>query len=184
MTSRTRAPVGGFTLLEIILVVAISLIVSAVAVPSFLRSYQAAHLRTASRHVVTAGKYARNMAVLQQRQMTVFFNTHNGQVDIVALDGPGGVQAGGFLDGRHGLRRGDEDFSPTVLRSVQLPERARIVDFHAPSRDQEMDGVYWVNYFPSGVSDSFTLRLRDDQGRQGVWIEFDHLSGKVTTRYE
>ena len=173
----------GFTLLEIILVVAISLVAAGLAVPAFMRSYQMANLRSASRTVVTAGKYARNMAVLQQRQMTVFFNTHDGRIDIVALERAAGPELDAFLDGRRG-GMGDERFTTEVKRSQELPERIRIADFSAPSSDQQMDGVYWVNYFPSGVSDSFSLRIEDQSRRRSVRIEVDHLSGRTTTTYE
>ncbi len=173
----------GFTLIEIILVVAISLIAAAVAVPSFMRSYQAANLRTAARTVVTAGKYARNMAVLQQRQMAVFFDTQSGEIRIVAVEraSPGALD--NFLDARRDAGR-DEQFTAEVRRTQQLPEQVRIVDFSSPSQRQEVDGVFWVNFFPSGVSDSFSLRISDEQRRRSVYIEVDHLSGATTTSYE
>lgn len=184
VTLRTSQRRSGFTLLEIILVVAIALIVSGLAVPSFMRSYQAANLRTAARTVVTAGKYARNMAVLQQRQVTVFFNSREGRIEIVALERETGPNLDAFLDGRRGGMNRDENFETQVLRAAELPERVRIADFAAPSADQQVDGVYWVNYFPSGVNDSFSLRILDQQGRRSVRIEVDHVAGTTTTTYE
>lgn len=179
---RRRSP-RGFTLVEVLLVVAIILIVSAITMPLFMRSYHASNLRSAARTVVTAGKYARNMAVLQQKQMTVFFNTHTGQIDIVALDRASGARVDAFLDARRGGQE-EGSFATTVERTQKLPEQVRIVDFSAPSKLQEMEGVYWVNYFPSGVSDSFSLRLSDDNRRQSVVIEVDHLAGTVAMSYE
>ncbi len=173
----------GFTLLEIILVVAITLIVSALAVPAFMRSYQAANLRSASRAVVTAGKYARNMAVLQQKQITVFFNSNTGEIEIVAVDHVSGSRVDAFLDGRRGGGEASS-FATEVKRRHQLPEYVQIVEFTAPSREQELDGIYWVNYFPSGVGDSYAMRITDQQRRRSVRIEVDHLSGTTTTTYE
>lgn len=176
--------IAGFTLLEIMLVVAISLIVAALAVPMFSRSYQAANLRTAARTVVTAGKYARNMAVLQQTQMTLFFNSHNNTVEVVALERGHGRQLDAFLDARRGFELQAEDFTPDVRRTQQLPDNVRIVHFDAPSAAQQQDGIYWVNFFPSGVSDSFALQLSDTQRRRSVRVEVDHLAGTTTTTYE
>ncbi len=161
---------------------AITLLVSALAVPAFMRSYQAANLRTASRMVVTAGKYARNMAVLQQKQMTIFFNSHTGEIQIVAVDRASGSRVDAFLDAQR--RQEDDTFTTAVQRSEMLPEQVRITDFSAPSRAQQMDGIYWVNYFPSGVSDSYTLRIADEQRRRSVRVEVDHLSGVTTTTYD
>ncbi len=174
----------GFTLLEIILVVAIALIIAALAVPLFSRSYQAANLRTAARTVVTAGRYARNMAILQQRQVTLFFNTEAGTIEIVALEGGGSRQLDAFLDARRGFHMQEASFAPEVLRQQELPEQVQIIDFTAPSRDQQLDGIYWVNYFPSGVSDSFAVRLSGPQRRRFVRVEIDHLAGTTTTTYE
>jgi prepilin-type N-terminal cleavage/methylation domain-containing protein len=182
---KQRSRRRGFTLVEILLVVAIILIVSGVTIPSFMRSYQAANLRSAARTVVTAGKYARNMAVLQQRQVTIFFDSESGNIQVVALERAAGRQVDAFLDAqRHRSDPDAETYQAQVLRATSLPERVRIVDFTAPSRLQEADGVYWVNYFPSGVSDSFSLRIADEQRRSSVRLHFDHLSGTVRTEYD
>lgn len=173
----------GFTLIEVVLVVALILIVSATTVPLFMRSYHATNLRTAARAVVTAGKYARNMAVLRQKQTSVFFNSNTGQIDIVFVEQASGSRVDAFLDARRGLG-GEESFTTDVQRSRQLPESVEIVEFAAPSSDQEADGIYWVNYFPSGVSDSYSLRIADAQRRYSVRIEVDHLSGTTTTSYD
>ncbi len=184
MTSRTRAAGHGFTLIEILLVVAIALIVTGLAIPAFVRSYQAANLRSAARSVVTAGKYARNMAVLQQRQMTVFFDSNAGRIDIVALERASGPPLDAFLDGRRGITGGNESFTTDVRRSVELPEQVRIQNFSAPSASQSLDGIYWINYFPSGISDSFSLRIVHQNQRRSVTIEVDHLSGTTTVTHE
>lgn len=173
-----------FTLVEVILVVAIIMIASSMAVPAFFRSFQAANIRTAARMVVTAGKYARNMAVLQQRQISVFFDTETGEIRIVALERAGGPHLDAFLDAHRGRGRDEERYTTEVLRTQALPEYVRIDQFNAPSRAQHVDGIYWVNYFPSGVSDSYSLRITDEQRNRSVMIEVDHLSGATATRYD
>lgn len=180
----TARPRRAFTLIEVILVVAIIMIASSMAVPAFFRSFQAANIRTAARMVVTAGKYARTMAVLQQRQISVFFDTETGEIRIVALERAGGPHLDAFLDAHRG-RGGEEDrFTTEVLREQSLPEHVRIAQFNAPSRMQHVDGVYWVNYFPSGVSDSYSLQITDEQRNRSVMIEVDHLSGATAMRYD
>lgn len=173
-----------FTLIEVILVVAIIMIASSMAVPAFFRSFQAANIRTAARMVVTSGKYARNMAVLKQRQVAVFFDSETGEIRIVALERAGGPNLDAFMDANRGRGSLDDRFQTEVLREQSLPEHVRISQFNAPSSIQQVDGVYWVNYFPSGVSDSYSLLITDEQRNRSVMIEVDHVSGATAMRYD
>ena len=58
-----------FTLIEVLLVVAIIGVVTAVSTPYFVRSIRGNRLRVAARTVVMAGRYARSMAVLRQTEL-------------------------------------------------------------------------------------------------------------------
>jgi len=63
-----------FTLIEVLLVVAIIGVVTAVTTPYFVRSIRGNRLRVAARTVVMAGRYARSMAVLRQEELAVRFD--------------------------------------------------------------------------------------------------------------
>ncbi|NQT92448.1 MAG: prepilin-type N-terminal cleavage/methylation domain-containing protein [Lentisphaerae bacterium] len=71
MTSLTKK---AFTLIEVLLVVAIIGVVTAVTTPYFVRSIRGNRLRVAARTVVMAGRYARSMAVLRQEELRVRFD--------------------------------------------------------------------------------------------------------------
>ena len=73
-TSRQGRAGAAFTLIEILLVLAIVGILSAVLVPNVVRSMSSNQRRTAVRQVVAAGRYARSMAVLKQVQVVLAFD--------------------------------------------------------------------------------------------------------------
>ncbi len=175
----------GFTLLEILLVVTLMVIVAGMIIPAFSRSYHAANMRSASRSVITATRYARAMAVLQQRQVAVFFNSHTGVIDVVTLEPATSSPVGLFSGDERSLLAQDlSHFNTTVLRSKSLPDQVQIIDFSVPNDMQESEGVYWVNYFPSGMNDSFALRLADQRKSRVLRIEVNHLAGITKVHHE
>lgn len=92
--NRTRA---AFTLIELLLVLAIVGIIVAVTIPSFVRSIRGNRLRTAARTIVMAGRYARSMAVLRQRDMLVVLDLDKSVLTVRAL-AQGETAASGSVD--------------------------------------------------------------------------------------
>jgi len=177
----------GFSLLEIILVVTIILIASAIAIPSFVRSYEGARLNTSARTIATASKYARNMAVLRQQHMAILFDTHRNEIEILTLGaGAGRSEQGVFLDRRAGHdRRWDADPEQTTIESLKvrpMENGVRILGVSDFEGRQRYDGIYWVNYYPSGMSDKYTVRLGDARNRT-VRMEVDHISGRFSVEF-
>ena len=84
MTRRTQ---HGFTLIEILLVVAIFALIAGIAVPMFFSSFAGAKLRTSARSVVMAHRYARNLAVLRQRPVAVLVSAASNTLEVVLLTG-------------------------------------------------------------------------------------------------
>ena len=83
LTAATRR--RAFTLVELLLVLAIFAVVAAVTVPTFVKSIRGNRLRTATRTVLMAGRYARSMALLNQQEMAVTFDMEAGKVSVLRL---------------------------------------------------------------------------------------------------
>ncbi len=178
---------GGFSLLEIILVLTIILIASAIAIPSFVRSYEGARLNTSARTIAMASKYARNMAVLRQQHMAILFDTRRNEIEILSLgEGAAHGDRGMFLDERAGVDRrsaGDtEQASVSSLMVRPMEEGVRIIEVSDMQGQQRHGGIYWVNYHPSGISDKYTVRLMDGRDRT-VRMEVDHISGRFSVEH-
>jgi prepilin-type N-terminal cleavage/methylation domain-containing protein len=90
---------AGFTLIEIILVVGIIGIITALATPMFLSYYQGAQLRVAAEEVVTFLNQGRQMAITQNGLICVHINStamhyHLGGCGGATWIGPGTDAAG------------------------------------------------------------------------------------------
>jgi prepilin-type N-terminal cleavage/methylation domain-containing protein len=188
---------AAFTLIEILVVVVIMLLAAGVALPSFMRSMQGQRLRTSARSVATSHKYARNMAVLRQQPMAVLFDRLNGEIDVVQLESRQSLSSRDmFLDTRSegarvvsGADGEEKDEAEAVAPSISISESrplergVKISDFSSEGDVVSREGVYWVNYYPSGMSDGFKLELEDERGRK-VEIQADALSGGIEVEYE
>ena len=75
-----------FTLVEILLVIAIIVVISAVTLPSFVRSISGNRLRTAGRTVVAVTRYARSMALLHQTEIEVAFVLNKSTILVASHD--------------------------------------------------------------------------------------------------
>jgi len=78
---RTRGP-RGFTLVEVLMVLAIIGISTLVAMPSLVKSIRGNRLRVGTRTIVMAGNYARTMAILRNQEMKLVLNKDANSVTV------------------------------------------------------------------------------------------------------
>lgn len=190
---RNRARTSGFTLMELLLVVVIMLLAAGLAIPSFVRSYRGAKLRTSARAIVMSHRYARAMAVLKQAQVATLFDKTRSQIEIVTTGGAGQDDRDKFLDGRAertGVESIDEKAEagappgPVSSELVRpLADGVHIVSFESEGRVHEYKNVYWVNYYANGMCDPYTIGVEDEYHKSAT-IEVDPLSGKAKVEYD
>jgi len=200
----TRRSQRGFTLIEILMVVAIFVLIAGIAAPMFAGSYAGAKLRSGARVVVMTHRYARNMAIMRQRPVAVLVNERRSTFEVILLTGKesetltelalpadandvtfASAHATNDTDTAAAATNADavaEDTATSDLLKA-LPEGISIDSFECqrPGSD-EPDAPRVIVYYPSGLSDGFTLRIGDEHGRN-VEITADPLTGEISTEF-
>ena len=174
-----------FTLVELLLVLAIIAIVTAVTVPMLMKSVRGNRLRTACRTVVMAGRYARSMAVLKQCEMIVTFDLDGGRVS-VSRGGPPVPAAAPAADSGV-LSAREADAAPTNAPAAPAGEEelVRVLDqvriTFVETGDQEVRGTGSARavYASNGRCAPYTVGVQDEGGA-AVTIEVDALASART----
>ena len=143
----------GFTLIEIMLVVVIILIASAVAAPIFRGTFQSTQMTDAVRSTVRMARFARSLSILKQSDCTLTFK-----------------------EDQMILTCADENEPDTSRR---FPADIQISQFENKSDETISADARVVHYYSNGMNDGFELTLSNDKDRRRT-IECHPISGKVT----
>ncbi len=143
----------GFTLIEIMLVVVIILIATAVATPVFRGTFKSTQMTDATRSTVRMARFARSLSILRQSECVLHF-----EEDRLVLTCAAPAE-------------------PKTER--QLPQDIQIGSFENLSEEHSPDNARKVHYYPNGMNDGFELALEDDQDHRRI-IKCQPYSGKVT----
>ena len=186
---------GGFTLIEILLVVVIIAIASAVALPSFARSFRGAKLRTSTRLVLGMHRNAQTKAVLGQRYMAILFDERKGTLELVEQGKPerkqdvffGELGGGGGKMGEVSTGGESPDAAPGAAAAAPTSQQVRKLEDGVKIRSfrggQEFDELYYVNYYPNGMCEAYEIEIGDDENHV-VRIKVDAVTGKAKVERE
>ena len=181
----------GFTLIEVILVVVITLILLGVSLPYFAHAYKGTKLRIAARTITRMTRYARSMAIMRETTMTVVLNEETMEIYLGGPTQTSTNAADGELDQdvlkRLGYVEGDSSGKDVgVEKEIHrlLPENIHVADFEKDwfGDEEQYEDLLLVHYYPDGQSDWFILKLEDQRG-MGIKLESDPISGKIRSEF-
>lgn len=145
----------GFTLIEIMLVVVITLIVAGVVIPRFKGTFKSAQMTDATRSTIRIARYARSLSILQQADYTLRFD----ETRLILLCGTNSA-------------------SPEASR--KLPEDIKISAFeNLAGTDRDSSGSRAVQFYANGMNDGFKITLSTEGDRRAT-VVCNPISGKIT----
>ena len=159
---RTRDGAGGFTLLELLLVLSIMALAAVLVMPSLGSGLGSWRLHAAVREVGTLAKFARNQSVARGQRLLLVLDRSRG---LYWLDNEPPTLADPDAAGQQGIRL------------YTLPPGVRFGDAAMGGARIEQDRVAFV-FFPRGDSSGGEVRVLDERGA-GYRLVIDPLTGRA-----
>ena len=169
-----RASLGAFTLIEIMMVVAIIGLVMTMGVPAILRATRQEPMRKAVNDVMEICSHARAQAILHGVTITVVFHPQSRQIAIA------GVVTANSTDNPTQPVVPTEESKPSAsatqtLNSAQFADSITIDMLDINLLEYKDADEAYVRFFPRGTSDEMTLVLHS--GSQYLKVTLETTTG-------
>ena len=174
---QTRAGIpatgGGFTLIEIMMVVGILGMVLVMGMPAFIQSIKKDPLRQAVSDIEEACNKARAAAILRGMPVELVIRAEGGQLEVVPTrdDNSGQTPASAEAPGNPAGQRADEAAPQSPVFSARLNENVAVMLLYVNLKDQMEAGETSVHFYPNGTSDEFTMIVQAGNGLRKVSLE-------------
>ena len=146
---------AAFSLLELLVVLMLLALMTAVVIPSLGRVLSTAKLRTSSREIAASIRLARSKAVSEQQVYLLGFDLERNEVKLSSLNS-------------------------TYRKSFELPDGVHLVRVSLlETRVEHEDKDPFFYFMPNGNSQSFQVSLRNEQGR-ALKVTHNNLKGAPT----
>ena len=148
----TRHP-PAFTLIEVMIVVAIMGLIAAMGVPSMLQSFRKEGMRKAVSDVMDVCGEARTRAILQNQKTAVVFHPQERRFEVEGAAGGGNASSG-------------------RVTSATLPTGVEFAMLDISLQDYGVSEWARVFFYPDGTSDEMTLVLHSSDDWRKITLEF------------
>jgi prepilin-type N-terminal cleavage/methylation domain-containing protein len=160
------SPKGGFTLIEIMMVVAIGLMVLSMGLPAFVRGMQKEGLRKAVSDMVEACSHARTQAILKGRPVELVIRAEDGVISVQAMQSTPKPEGGSDSPAVIG-----SSSTPVEGFSAQLAEDIGVKLIYVNFVDAMEFPEARVRFYPNGSCDEFTIILSAPEGERKITLD-------------
>ena len=173
----------GFTLLELIVVLIIISLMSAVVVPKLAGPMSNLDLKTASKKISASLRYVRSHAASEKTTYVALFDFDKNRLVIINSTIPPLVKGDFHMNNREGFDRAlveppdNEKDRPSGLKTYYLPDGVKLAK--GVSREGDFNsGFFRIFFFPSGGSSGGEITVANERGRQ-YKVTVDFITGTV-----
>jgi general secretion pathway protein H len=173
----------GFTLLELIVVLIIISLMSALVVPKLTGPMSNLDLKTAAKKISASLRYARSRAASEKTTYVALFDFDKSRLVIIDSAIPPLVKGDFHMNNREMLDRrpaeppDNEKDRPGGFKTYHLPDGVKLAK--GVSREGDFNsGLFRIIFFPSGGSSGGEITVANERGRQ-YKIIVDFITGTV-----
>jgi len=185
--ARQRFPCRtAFTLIELLLVIALILTVSGLAVPTLMRAYRGEQLRAAVREIAAAHRLARSLAFLRSTPMELRLHPSARRIEVHGP--PAAPEAWSTetlfdAESQHETAP-EEEARPATAESVRVwAEEVRLVRVEINGEPRDETASLTLPYTPGGGVPEWCVWLEDRQGERAK-VRANPYTGRVEVGYE
>ena len=173
---RARNPArggGGFTLIEIMMVVGILGMVLAMGMPAFIQSIRKDPLRQAVSDIEEACSKARGAAIMRGSPVELVIRAEGGQLSVVPARDDNAEQTAASAEalGQPAEPSADKAASQSPVFSARLNENVAVTLLYVNLKDQMEAEETRVHFYPNGTSDEFTMIVQVGNGMRKISLE-------------
>ncbi len=172
---RARNPAtggGGFTLIEIMMVVGILGMVLAMGMPAFIQSIRKDPLRQSVSDLETACSKAREAAILRGSPVELVIRAEGGQLTVIPTRDDNARRTAANEEAlEQPSESADKAASQSPVFSGRLNENVAVTLLYVNLKDQMEADESRVHFYPNGTSDEFTIILQFGNEMRKISLE-------------